>query len=156
MKPKAIVTVLLLAFVAASVIYLVAKETSGTSTQPSHSQPAVTSGVKLIAHYFHGNMRCATCRTIEAYAKEAIESGFPDALKDGCLTWSVVNMDTPSNRHFIEDFQLVASSVVIEMVVNGKRRRWKNLDRVWEMVRDKSAFLKYIQDETRTYLVTKN
>ena len=29
---------------------------------------------KVVAYYFHGNMRCMTCRTIEAYAKEAIQA----------------------------------------------------------------------------------
>ena len=45
---------------------------------------------KLIVYYFHGNKRCATCRNLENYAKEALEIGMvnkicePDALIDEC------------------------------------------------------------------------
>ena len=102
MKPKTVVTAALLLFVASSVVYLVVKETggkpeqnsaqSGTTASPTGqgrtAQPAVTvetetADSKVVVYYFHGNVRCMTCRTIEAYAKEAIESGLGDALKDG-------------------------------------------------------------------------
>ncbi|MFH0939040.1 MAG: nitrophenyl compound nitroreductase subunit ArsF family protein [Planctomycetota bacterium] len=170
MKPKTIVTVALLLFVAASVVCLVVKET-GVNSSPNTTQadapsvvaepniPAPTSSenkaasVKIIVYYFHGNMRCATCRAIEAYANEAIRTGFADALKDGRLEWRVVNIEEPDNERFVEDFQLTTRSVVLERLVNGKRADWKNLERVWELIRgDKDDFLKYVQDETKVYL----
>ncbi len=168
MKAKPIVTTVLLAFVAASVIYLVLKETEGQpaasvpSTATSVAEPqqaamsevaaAAKAGPKLIAYYFHGNMRCMTCRTIEAYAKEAVETGFPEALKHGRLEFRVVNVEEPSNEHFVQDYQLTTRSVVLVQFADGKQEQWKNLERVWELVRDKKTFLKYVQDETRSYL----
>ncbi len=172
MKPKTIVTIALLLFVAVSVIYLVVKETGGrraqNATQPETTSPQTgqehgaplpassenkTAVSKVVAYYFHGNARCTTCRTIEAYAKGAMESGFGDALKDGRLEWRVVNVEDPGNAHFVRDFQLSTRSVVLERLADGKRQEWKNLQRVWELVRgDKNDFLKYIQDETRAYL----
>lgn len=170
MKAKTIITVVLLAFVGASVVYLVIKESGGKSTAPVSPQTAeqtaeaekepqipVTSEKKVtqrkvVAYYFHGNTRCMTCRRIEAYTKEAIDTGFPEALKDDRLEWQVINVDESGNEHFIQDFQLVTRSVVIEEIADGKRTRWKNLQRVWELVRNKGVFLKYIQDETRAYL----
>lgn len=170
MKPKTIVTAILLLFVTASVVYLVVKETGGrpaqSTTEPDRSralagQKTETAGPSenkmaapdVVAYYFHGNMRCMTCRTIEAYATEAIETGFPDALKDGRLEWRVVNVEEPGNGHYVQDFQLTTRSVVLERLADGKRQDWRNLQRVWELVRgDKEAFLRYIQDETMTYL----
>ena len=35
---------------------------------------------------------------------------------------------------------------------DGEQARWKNLARVWELVRDKEAFGQYVQDEVREYL----
>jgi hypothetical protein len=35
---------------------------------------------------------------------------------------------------------------------DGKQAEWKNLSRVWELVRRKDAFLRYVQDEVRAYL----
>ena len=171
MKAKTIVTITLLLFVAASVVYLVAQETRETpaqnATQPEttspqtgheHGPPPASSEnkaavSKVVAYYFHGNVRCRTCRTIESYAKEAVQTGFADALKDGRLAWRVVNVEDPGNDHFVQDFQLSTRSVVLERLAGGKRREWKNLQRVWELVRsDKEGFLKYVQDETKAYL----
>lgn len=116
---------------------------------PSASAPTPDG---VIAFYFHGNARCATCRTIEAYADEAVHQGFATDLEAGELSWRVVNIDTPENRHFIEDFQLVTRSVVLAEYRNGQLLRSKNLDQVWRLVRDKQGFVAYLQDETRAFL----
>ena len=174
MKAKKIITVVLLAFVVASVAYLVIKESGGISSAPArpdtNEQTTVTeeepqipgasekkiTNFKVVAYYFHGNMRCMTCRTIEAYAKEAIQAGFPEALKDGRLEFRVVNVDEPGNEHFVQDYQLVTRSVVIAEFEGDKQKQWKNLQQVWELVRNKQAFLKYIQDQTGSYLEVPN
>ena len=198
MKAKTGITIILLAFVAASAFYLVIKELGSKSTCPvspwmnekststtiapqtstvsgentvtptqqtakqtvdteKRPQSPVTSDKKVsrrkvVVYYFHGNMRCMTCRSIEAYTKEAIDTGFSEVLKDDRLEWQVINVEESGNEHFTQDFQLVTRSVVIAEFVDGKRTRWKNLQRVWELVRNKGAFLKYVQDETRAYL----
>jgi len=168
MKLKTAVTAILLLFVAASVVYVVAKEVrgqpaAGGRTPPGSLSPTQTlepparprdgqTEREVIAYYFHGNMRCRTCRAIEAFTTEAIETDFSDALEDGRLQWRVVNVEEPGNEHFVRDFELTTRSVVLEEIVNGERRRWKNLDRVWELAGSRSTFLKYIQDETHAYL----
>ena len=41
-------------------------------------EPTVDAGAEsVVAFYFHGNVRCATCKKIEAYADEAVQQGFP-------------------------------------------------------------------------------
>ena len=172
MKPKTIVTIALLLFVAVSVVYLVIEETGAkqaqNATQPETTSPQTgqehgapppassentTAVAKVVVYYFHGNVRCTTCRTIESYAREAVRTGFADALKDGRLEWRVVNVEDAGNGHFVQDFELSTRSVVLERIADGKRQEWKNLQRVWELVRgDKEDFPKYIQDETRAYL----
>jgi len=106
----------------------------------------------VVAFYFHGNVRCATCKKIEAYAYEAIHQGFADALQNGALTWRVANVEETENRHFVEDFQLVTRSVVLAEYQDGKPVRWKNLDKVWQLVRSKNSFVEYVQDEAREFL----
>jgi hypothetical protein len=117
---------------------------------PSPAASAVTDGV--VAFYFHGKVRCATCRTIEAYAHDAIHTGFANELDDGALTWRVVNVDEPENKHFVQDFKLVTRSVVLAELEDGQVVRFKNLDRVWQLVRNQDAFVDYIQSETRAFL----
>ena len=156
MKSKTIITVVLLAFVVVSVVYLVIKESAGPATSPTEPQTKETPQRRIVAYYFHGNMRCMTCRTIEAYTKQAIETGFPEALKDGRLEFRVLNLDDPGNEHFAEDYQLTTRSVVIVEFEHDKQKRWKNLEQVWELVGDEQAFLKYVQDQTHSYLEAKD
>ena len=167
MNAKRIVTVLLLVFVAASVIALVMKgsggesgiESTAESTTEGKAEPVETVGgetadveTKIVAYYFHGNARCKTCLTIEMYALEALETGFPEAIKEGRLEFLPVNLEVAENEHFIDDFQLAARTVVLERVVGGERKDYLNLTRVWELVRDKEAYVTYVQDEAEKFI----
>lgn len=161
MKARQIVTILLLVFVAASVTAIVmkrgggepgAEKPAGSTADAGPSVSADGGDTKVIAYYFHGNARCKTCLTIEMYALEAIETGFPDALKEGRIEFLPVNIETPENEHFIDDFQLAARTVVLERIVGGKPKDYVNLNRVWELVGDKDAYITYIQDETEKFM----
>jgi hypothetical protein len=121
----------------------------GLSAQES---PSTGTAPGVVAYYFHGNTRCATCKKIEAYADEAIHQGFAEMLENGALTWRVVNVEESENRHFIDDFQLVTRSVVLAEYHNGAITRWKSLDKVWQLVRNKDDFTRYVQSETREFL----
>ena len=109
----------------------------------------------MIAYYFHTTYRCATCRRIEAYSREAIEAGFARELKDGSLEFRLVNIQLPENRHFIEDYQLFTKSLVLVRLKGGKQVEWTNLDRVWELTGNRDAFLGYVQQGVRGYLEKK-
>jgi hypothetical protein len=106
----------------------------------------------IVAYYFHGDRRCATCLKIEAYTEEALKEKFAEELKAGKLVWHSVDISVPENKHFVDDYQLVAQSVVLSAVQDGKQTRWKNLDKVWQLVRDKQAFFSYIQAETADFV----
>jgi hypothetical protein len=108
-KLKTIITFSLLTFVAVSLGYAIIKE-SGLKERPRSSVPHETKATTeitqgkteatqpesmVVAYYFHGNTRCITCRAIESYAKEAIEGGFPNALKKGQLEFKVLNVEEP-------------------------------------------------------------
>ena len=104
---------------------------------------------ETVVYYFHGTSRCHTCRTIEAYAAEAVRAAFGAELASGRLVWQPLNVDEAANQHFIKDYQLYTRSLV---VVDGSNpKRFKNLAKVWELVRDKPAFVKYVQDEVRAF-----
>jgi hypothetical protein len=107
---------------------------------------------KVIAYYFHGTRRCASCRKIEAYSTEAVETGFADDLKGGTLEWHVINIDEEANQHFIKDYQLYTKSVILSHMKDGKEIAWKNLDKVWTLLGSKDDFVTYVQAETRTFM----
>lgn len=179
MNAKTITTVVLLGFVGVSVVYLVAKEIrGGANLRPAENAPAAAvqpgqapaAGAEtglaapapaaaaaaarhnVVAYYFFGNYRCATCRAIESYAHEALQSTFVEALADGQLEWRPVNIDQPENAHFVQDYQLATRSLVIVQFDGERQTTYKNLERVWELVRDKEAFMKYVVEETDTLL----
>jgi hypothetical protein len=147
MKAKAVLLAL-----AASAIALVpgtipAAPQKAKAPTAATAAPAASPGI--LVYYFHATTRCATCRTIEAYAKEAVTSRFASDIDARRLAWQAVNVDEPANRHFISDFQLYTRSVV---VVDGKNpKRYKVLDRVWQLVRDKAAFQSYVEQEIRAF-----
>jgi hypothetical protein len=119
------------------------------ATGTAAAAPAPVASAGILVYYFHGTTRCATCKTIEAYAHEAVATAFAPDLKAGSLEWKVVNVDEPPNQHFTRDFQLYTRSVVI---VDGKDpKRFKVLDRVWQLVGDKAAFQRYVEEEIRAF-----
>lgn len=104
---------------------------------------------ETLVYYFHATVRCGTCRTIETYAQETVTGAFAADLKARRLTWQAVNVEEPANRHFVTDFRLYTRSVV---VVDAKDpKRFKVLDRVWQLVRDKAAFQRYVEQEIRAF-----
>jgi hypothetical protein len=125
---------------------------AGDDVQTTTDVASQTLDVEVVAYYFHGNLRCKTCRTIEAYSEEAIRSEFADEIGSGRLAWRVVNIEKPENKHFVEDFELVTRSLVLTEYEDGEVIRWENLKQVWQLVRDKEQFLDYVHSSTRKFL----
>jgi hypothetical protein len=131
--------------------------TAGTSLPVMHGQPGANAGrgkpaLKVVAYYFHVSARCVTCRTIESYSKEAVERGYAKEIEEGRVEWRPVNVQLPQNRHYIRDYQLYTRSLVLVKYREGKQVEWRNLDRVWQLVRRKGDFLKYVQSNLAAYL----
>ena len=103
-------------------------------------------------YYFHGNARCVSCRKIEALAAETVRAAFADEMKQGKVEWFVVNVEEAPNKHFIQDYKLYTKSLVVVDLVDGTQVRWKNLERIWELLREDEAFRQYVQGEVRSYL----
>lgn len=130
------------------------KDTTGTiaSQKVSDNQALKERGSKVIVFYFHGNVRCSTCKRIEHLTVEAVTETFGDELKNGLLELNIVNVEKPEHNHFIKAYQLYTRSVIVSDVINGSEKRWKNLHKVWELVRNEEAFKHYIQKEINAYL----
>ena len=173
MKAKNIVSVVLLVFVAASIVYLVVSETRSQPGTEQAGQKATVAQAhptnaaakpapggdesedpvhKVTAYYFHGDFRCRTCLTMERYAREALEEGLAEELESGWLEWRAVNYDKPENEHFTRDYGLTSSAVVLVNRVDNKQKEWKNLQQIWDWVGDEQGFKDYVRNEALTYL----
>lgn len=164
MSPRTIVTAALLTFVAISVGYLVVTETRTAAEAPLHAsaQPAASARDagetaaathKVVAYYLHSTQRCSTCLKIERVAADTLKTRFADELQRGELEWYALNMEQAPNEHFVSDYALVTSSLVIVDLRDGRQHDWTNMERVWELVHDDQAALAdYVAAQVRAYL----
>ena len=112
--------------------------------------------LKVVVYYFHGNMRCYSCKLIESYTVEAVESGFADDIKNKRVEMKIVNVEEPDNEHFVQDYELASRSVVVARYEEGQQKDWKRLDEVWQLTGDKEALIRLVQEATAALLKGKN
>ncbi len=103
--------------------------------------------VSVIVYYVHGNTRCPTCEAIESQAHEAVTSGFAAELKDGSVSWKIVNYEEPWAARFKDDYGVHIATVVLVRMKDGKPHGWKRLDEVWGLHTDKPACIEFVQAE---------
>lgn len=130
--------------------------TSLTQPPKQGKLPQVTqANDKVIVYYFHGNYRCYSCMRIEQYTRESVEAAFAKELKSGQIEFRSINVDLPANSHYVQDYKLFTKSVIVSDMIQGKERRWKNLQKVWELLRNETKFKDYVKSETAAYLQEK-
>jgi len=153
MKMKGIVTAAIVVFCALAGYMIIGDVTGDRQDKnPGRPLPSLSDGV--LVYYFHGEVRCHTCRTIEAFSHHALEQAFAGALEDGSIEWHVINVEVPENEHFVETYQLFTSSLVIQKIRDGEPGDWKKLEKVWDLVGDENAFTRYVQSEIDTLMGT--
>ncbi len=135
-----------------AVLFALTAGNRAASAAPPAVAAAAGSQPKVVAYYFHVTIRCVTCRTIESYAREAIEKGFAKEMKNGVVEWRPVNVQLPQNRHFVSDYHLYTRSLVLSRVRDGKQLEWRNLEKVWELVSKKADFFRYVQANVKECL----
>jgi hypothetical protein len=157
MKIKAITRIVLLAVIATSIGGWALKEfgpakavaiggdskTTGAASRPD--------GVSVIN--FHGQKRCCTCLGIGNLTQKTLDQDFAAEEKAGKVHWDQINYDEPANAHFLNDYGLVSSTVVVTRWNNGKEEKWNRLDAVWDHVGDEPTFRSYIAQGVRDLLI---
>ena len=113
---------------------------------------AIASEDKVIAYYFHGSFRCSTCSNMENYSREAIETNFKDELASGKLEFKAVNVEESDNKHFVNEYQLYTKSLILSFMKDGKEIKSKNLDKIWQLARNKQKFIDYVTAEIKSFL----
>lgn len=126
----------------------------GIAAAPGTPTKAETVSDGLVVYYFHSNIRCPTCRSIESQAQETVQTHFASQLSNGEVVWKIVNYEQASAKPLADKFQLQMPVVVLAKMKDGKIEDWKRLDEVWAMVGDKPAFIKYVRGEIDRMLAT--
>ncbi len=157
-KHTVIIRVVLLAFVAVAIGYMFVRDrTSSPSSQAATKTgtAAAADGTSFVAYYFHNTRRCRTCQTIQAHAQEAISTRFAEQLRQGRLRWAAVNLEEIGNEHYASDYAVSGSSLVIAEVKGGRPIRFAKLEKVWQLVYQKPAFMDYVGAEVTAFLQAK-
>ena len=132
------------------------KSKSESENKVAKKSPVKKENRKAVVYYFYTAQRCPSCILIENYTKKAIEKNFSTPYKGWEVSFVGVNVDEPSNRHFIYDYLLRSKSVVVQKFKDGKPDKWVNLIQIWYLLGNKNNFINYITEETKRFLDNDN
>jgi hypothetical protein len=163
MKVKTMIAAVLLLFVAVSLGIVVLRElgdrgrAEAAPTTPERTAAAATAepdppAHQFAAYYFRTNVRCPSCIKIEGWTDEAITTHFADELADGSLVWTTINTEEEGNEHYVDDYQLYTKQVILAEFKSGKRVRYKDLAKVWDLLGDQQDFGDYIVSEVQSFM----
>jgi hypothetical protein len=89
------------------------------SAQADKKETKTGSTDKIEAYYFHFTARCMTCKTVEARARENIETLYPEQLKQGKISFRSVNLDEESGKALAEKLKVYGQTL---LVVKGDKQ----------------------------------
>ena len=116
------------------------------------AEPANLTPDSVVVYYFHGNRRCRTCMGIQRAIETTVSERFGAETATGALVFREVNIDEPANAHFVQDFDLSSSSMVVVAKSGNKTVKWENCSQVWPLAHDEAALLSYAEKQIRSYL----
>lgn len=82
-----------------------------------------TSVSKIEILDFHSTNRCMTCNAIEKNTKYTLDTYFSEELKNEKITFQVVNVDKKENEKLAEKFEAAGTSLLINIIKNGKETK---------------------------------
>ncbi len=109
-------------------------------------------GPQVVMTYFLIGTRCASCKKIEALARETAELDFAAELSANQLIFRVIDTGEPANHHYLKDYQLSSKTVVISRRIDGKETTWKDMEKVWDFLDDAPAYRAYLGAQIKEYL----
>ena len=158
-----------LAVLAAAGVFAGCTKSEGTGAQPPKSeaaaaQPAAPAEAKaavaqadgapdkVVAYYFHGNRRCRTCVGIQETIGKAIQERFAAETASGVLSFVEINYEQPENQHYVKEYNLSFSTLVVAAQQGQKTVKWENCGEVWNHALNPDALSEYTETNIRGYL----
>jgi hypothetical protein len=82
-------------------------------TSNIEAKATINNSDKIEAYYFHFTARCTTCRTIEAKAKENLETLYPNQVKQGLITFQSLNLEEASTKPLAEKLGVSGQTLLL-------------------------------------------
>lgn len=75
---------------------------------------------KLKIVYFHSERRCPTCISIEENTLKTLNTYFPVQLKDGTISFQILNVEDEKNQKLVEKYEAEGSSLFLTKIRGGR------------------------------------
>ncbi len=122
------------------------------SLLPSATSAADAPKDHVVVMYFHRTQRCPTCLKMGGYTEEAVTKGMAKEVKEGKVSFHYIDFQDPKNAAFTQAYRVSGPTLLVVRVSGDKAAEYKNLQDMWTKVRDKDAFVEYVQSNIKTYL----
>jgi hypothetical protein len=113
--------------------------------------PASAPADRVVVLYFHRTQRCPTCLKMGSYSEEAVTSGFAQDMTKGTVEFHYIDFEDEKNEALTKGYQVSGPTLIVAQVVGNQVKQYKNLAEMWTKVRDKAAFLDYVQSNVKDY-----
>lgn len=90
-----------------------------TNTETNTASDEIKDHVELV--YFHGKQRCISCRAIEEYSKEVVDSLNATGIPASELSFRVVDIN--QNEALADSYEVTASSLFLVKYDKGQETR---------------------------------
>ncbi len=102
--------------------------------------------------YFHRTKRCPTCLKMGGYTEEAVTKGMAKEIKEGKVSLYFIDFQDEKNAAFTMAYSITGPTLIVAKASREKVAEYKELKEMWTKIRDKDAFLEYVQSNVRSYI----
>jgi len=101
---------------------------------------------------FHSTHRCITCKAIESNTKLVLETNFAKELKDGVISFQIVNVDDEKNYKLAEKFQATGTALFLNVITNGEEKQIDLTQFGFKYGKNKAEFTKRLKSRIEKQL----
>ncbi len=94
---------------------------------------------------FHSTNRCTNCKAIEANTKYTLETFFEDEMKNGKITFQIVNIDKEENYEIAKKFKASGTSLFLNIINLEKEKQIDLTGFAFSYVRHQDIFSKKLK-----------
>jgi peroxiredoxin len=98
---------------------------------------------RIVLLYFHRTERCQSCNNAEQYARDTLNTYFPDEVKSGKL--SIQSIDYQKDKEMAKKYNVNMQGLKLAEYRDGQETV-KDVSEIWTYVRDKNAYENYLRD----------
>ena len=86
-----------------------------------------------------------------SYSEESVKSRFAQQIKDGKVEFHYIDFQDEKNEALTKGYKVGGPTLIVAKVSGNKVAEYKNLTEIWTKVRDKAAFIDYVQTSVKDY-----